>query len=343
MGEEADQAQLVTKIQQLPLFRGTKVDTLSTLSWVESVDRQKAANDWSEQNTARFAAAALREKAAGWYRAAREEEAGAVQQWVTLRPLLVTRFSATRSPAQKVALISNLTQRDNESVLEFYDRVANAYYEALRDRRAALTDPNGAEKKAGFDAARNELFKYSYVSGLKRPIREQIEATMEATADPKWLREKASTLETALSHQASKKGYAAPTLSIFPPTETTPTAASGQQQPTPSSLEMEQFKAFLAFTRGHRQGAGSGGASSNNRSTAQVDPNAPRQPMATEGTRRLGPMRERGWVFCHRCGQWGLHIRAECKLSLNQLKSTPRSDSKTPPTTTPTDTQYPNC
>ena len=46
MGDEADQAAIVTKLQKLPLFRGTKVDKLSTLSWVESVDRQKAANDW---------------------------------------------------------------------------------------------------------------------------------------------------------------------------------------------------------------------------------------------------------------------------------------------------------
>ena len=342
MGDEADQAAIVTKLQKLPLFRGTKVDTLSTLSWVESVDRQKAANDWSEENTARYAVEALREKAAEWYRAAREEETVAVAQWVTFRPLLVTRFSATRSPAQKVGLISNLTQRDAETVLEFYDRVANAYYEALRERREALAEPNRAEKRAGFDAARNELFKYSYVSGLKRPIREQLEATMTAESDPKWLREKASTLETALSHQATKKGYAAPTVACFPPPEATPPSPSGYQMSAPSSTEMEQFKAFLAFTRGHRNSNGSGGAGGNRQAT-QGDPNAPRQPMATEGTRRLGPMRERGWVFCHRCGQWGLHIRAECKLSVNQLKTTARSDSKTPPTSTPTDAQYPNC
>ena len=156
----------------------------------------------------------------------------AVRQWATFRPLLVTRFSATRSPAQKVGLISNLTQRDAETVLEFYDRVANAYYEALRERREALAEPNRAEKRAGFDAARNELFKYSYVSGLKRPIREQLEATMTAESDPKWLREKASTLETALSLPvAGNRRPLAPRTLSSSPGATGPSPTS-----TPSSV-----------------------------------------------------------------------------------------------------------
>ena len=49
---------------KLPLFRGTTIDTLSTLGWVESVDRQKEASNWSEVNTARWAVEAKWEKAA---------------------------------------------------------------------------------------------------------------------------------------------------------------------------------------------------------------------------------------------------------------------------------------
>ena len=104
----------------------------------------------------------------------------------------------------------------------------------------------------------------------------------------------------------------------------------------------DQLQALLAFARSRGGPAGSGGANRSGQGPA-ADPNVQRQPMATDATRRLGPMRERGWMFCHRCKQWGLHIRAECKWSLNQIKAAGRADSKTPPTSTPSDQQYPNC
>ena len=95
MGENEEANAVVQKLQRLPLFRGSKADTLSTLNWCETVDRQSVVNAWTDANAARWAVEAFREKAAEWYRAARVEEAEAVALWTTLRPLVVNRFSTS--------------------------------------------------------------------------------------------------------------------------------------------------------------------------------------------------------------------------------------------------------
>ena len=42
-----------------------------------------------------------------------------------------------------------------------------------------------------------------------------------------------------------------------------------------------------------------------------MDPNAPRQAWVTDATLRLGLMKDRGWIYCRRCSQWGLYIKLE--------------------------------
>ena len=70
-GDDANQALVKPRI---PLFRGSTKDTISTMSWCESVDRQKAQLAWSESKTALAAIDAFREQAADWFRVVREEQ-----------------------------------------------------------------------------------------------------------------------------------------------------------------------------------------------------------------------------------------------------------------------------
>ena len=58
----------------------------------------------------------------------------------------------------------------------------------------------------------------------------------------------------------------------------------------------------------------------------EADPSKPKAPTVTEATKRLGPMGERGWIYCSHCCQWGLHIRPECTWSMDRIRSIPKMD-----------------
>ena len=311
---------------RLPLFRGTTNDTLSTLSWCESVDRQKSQHGWSEERTATAAIDSFRDRAAEWFRVILEEQPDATKTWALFRPLIVSRFGHTRSPAQRVSLISGLQQKNNENTESFYDTVAAAYYEVLRDSKASLADPHKNHKETGFKVAQNELLKLTYVAGLKTHIREQVEAAMVPTSTLAWIREKAAAVEVATSRK--KTGYAAAIVSSG--------GASADSDPQGLAAEIQKlFRAEIAAMKG--------GAASNKSSGGQAqDPSKPRQPQQTAATKKLGPMAERGWLYCNRCCQWGLHIRAECTWSMNHIKTLPKMDQGQKPSSTPCDQQYPN-
>ena len=73
-----------------------------------------------------------------------------------------------------------------------------------------------------------------------------------------------------------------------------------------------------------------------------INMDAPKEPRETQATMKLGPIKKRDWIFCQRCGVWGQHIRAECKLSPNEVKRMTKQDPKARPSEQPNDAQYPN-
>ena len=329
---EQNKEEIVVR-SKVPLFRGgsQRTDSLSTLAWCESVDRQQAQQEWSEGKTAVAAIDSFREEAAEWIRVIQEEKPAALKQWKDLRPLVIARFGVTKSPAQRVALLSNLKQKPQESTETFYDRVAGAYYQVLRETQATLADPHKEARVEGFQTARNELLKLTYVAGLRQSIREVVEARMTSSSDLAWIREAAAAMEIATAGR-QKNAYAA-ALSAEP-SATLPSQAA---KPVDMSDLQSIIRAELAaLTKGKPQ------ASQGRRPVPTQDPSKPRQPTTTEATKRLGPMGERGWMYCGRCCQWGLHIRPECKWAMDFIKSLPRQDQNERPSGTPSDKQYPN-
>ena len=323
-GGGADQVEALTRTK-LPIFRGNAGDTLETVAWCETVDRQKAAQAWVDDKTATCAIDSFREEAAVWFKVVRKEEPAAVKNWLTFRPLIVQRFCETKSPAQRVALIANLTQKQNQTTQGFYDHVAQAFYEVVLDDEEAITGADKAAELRGFARCQNALLKYFYVAGLRPAIREQVELTLTKTSTLKEVRERAQTAMLATSATGRKK-----------PTVAAVVARSGAESASRSDSDAQgtEIAQLIAALKGSNFGAKT--------SSASHDPSKPKQPQSTAATKKLGPMAERGWIYCNRCCQWGLHIRAECTWSMDHIRTVPKMDQKTKPSSTPCDPQYPN-
>ena len=268
----------------------------------------------------------------------REEKPAQIREWTTFRPLIIGRFGVTRSPAQKVLMVSRLQQNQGENVESFYDRVAGAYYEVIKDTMEALTDPDKAAKQLGFKTARDELLKLTFVAGLRTGIREQVEAGLEATSTLSSIKEKASAVEVALSRKQSNYAAAASAMGIPASSVSGPLGSMGAEL---QNLIRAEVAALTKANSGSRS-ASSAAAPTAAAAPSLPDPNKPKPATTTPATIRMGPMGDRGWIYCHRCCQWGLHIRPECTWSVNQIKALSRADPKVKPSGTPTDRQYPN-
>ena len=314
--------------KSLPLFRGSTKDTMSTTAWCASVDRQKEQLRWNEERTASSAVDCFREVAAEWYAVMEVEEPTAIKRWDTFKPLIVERFDSHRTPAQKVAMLSALAQRQGENVVDYYDRCAKTYYEVLKDSEKKVGGPNKADAIRGFNQARDDLLLFSYVTGMRQGIRKVVGQRMENDSTIRDVKKMAKATEITEGEAGGRKtGYAA--------------AMMGGTNEEDTEDEIARLLTEIAGMRADLKGNG-GARPKQGGGYATTDPAAPRQPRQTEGTRRLGPMRERGWIYCRRCCTWGLHIKAECKWSVNQIKATPKEDERNTPTGTPQDRQYPN-
>ena len=327
--EERDNREETIVKAKIPLFRGGTAykDTLSTLAWCEAVDRQRSQQSWTEERAALAAIDAFREGVAEWYRVIQEEKPEEVKTWTELRKLIIARFGQVKSTAQRVAMLANLTQRPNETTEGFYDRVAGSYYEVLRDKQATLAGPHKEDCIRGFKASRDELLKLTFVAGLRNNIREQVEARIQSKHDLEWIREAAAAMEIATARKKVVAVASYAEMAAKPPTPT-------QIETNKPDLQM-MIKAELAAMNGRANRGNRGGQN-------QPDPAQPRKAQVTEATKRLGPIGERGWLYCTRCCQWGLHIRPECTWSMNHIKSIPKMDRDDRPTGTPKDKQYPN-
>ena len=333
--QEQDQAAVAADelkaTKSLPLFRGSSKDTISTSAWCATVDRQMDQLKWTEERTASAAVDCFREVAAEWFEVMTIEEPQAIKRWDTFKTLILERFDSHRTPAQKVTMLSALAQRQSENVIDYYDRCAKTYYQVLRDSLKKVGGPNKADAIRGFNIARDDLLLFSYVTGMRPLIRKVVGQRMENDSTVKDVKKLAKATEITEGELAGKKmGYAAAMLAA----EDTAEVRDRQRE----DADMQQLRAEIAAMRTALSGGATGarpktfGGGGNYGTT---DPAAPRQARETEGTRKLGPMRERGWLFCRRCCTWGLHIKAECTWSLNKIKATPKEDERVKPTGRP--------
>ena len=311
---------------KLPMFRGNSKDALDIKAWCEGVERAKEQHTWSEEKTASYAIDALREQASAWQQVAKVENPDGVTKWEDLKKLMLSEFSPAQTAAQRIQLVSNLKQKSTEMTGQFYVRVALAIYETTKKAYEAIRDPNKDEKRQGFVACRTENIKSLFLAGLRPEIRVGVEARLQDEWSVDEIKKAASQQETATGANRAaavigeaEKGAAV----VVPPSQ-------GEPMDVGRLIQQQVAAAFKAT------------GSTGTRQKAWINMDAPKEPRETPATMKLGPIKKRDWIYCQRCGIWGQHIRAECKLSPNAVKAATKQDPKNKPSGSPSDVQYPN-
>lgn len=260
--------------------------------------------------------------------------------WPRLKPLLITRFSASKTAVQKMRLIASLTQKQTETCQDFWDRVQYALLEFHEKPRENIGGAHAEHMRNGYDRAVATSLAMMFLAGVRPEIRTTLEARMEDDATSDWIRTAAIRAELAMggpknaqiaavgvSVDAAASGGQTSTSFMMPPTQ--PAFGGGQSFPAPfahsfgqgsiaapshSALAMELASLNARLSQMSAGGKGKGGGAGK----------ANRGPPP--------PMHERNsWYWCYKCQQHGLHTGKECPRSAAEISQLPKADRRAKP------------
>lgn len=300
---------------KIALWKGNGRDLLTIKQWVEAVDRIAYQRGWDNTKTASVVYDFLVDDAAKWVRNMKKgPNAQFIDRWDDLKREMVSRFSTIKTMAQKTRALGTLTQKKEESVAAFFDRIEEAMYE-LGEEEAARIAPDETSGQV-WNRAMNLFTKAFFVSGINKDIRVEVEEKMRTQMPMRELVELAREKESLrnMNPTATAKVHAIDTED-----EGTTTGEQGvlKQQ----AAELAALKARLnAFTAG-------------NKKESKDRPPPP-------------PMEKRDKAFfCYICHRWGIHLTRECKMTREEGKKIPQDqwqDPKKRPASIPFDPCYPN-
>ena len=302
---------------KIALWKGNGRDMLTIKQWAESVDRVAYQREWTDGKTASVVYDFLVDDAAKWIRnLKRGQKKHYVDHWSLLKPEMISRFSTIKTMAQKTRMLATLTQKKDESVAAFFDRIDEAVHELGEETEAELDydeDPQTVWIKA------TNLFKRAFfVAGIKPEIRPEVEEKMRSNTE-------LEDLVTLAREKESLRNMAPATAKIHAveAQNTTPTATPEQQLLKEQAAELAALKARLnSFTPGGKK-------------ENQGKERPPPPPMEK---------RDRAY-YCYCCHKWGIHATRECKITKEEGKKIPqdeRDDPKKRPASIPFDAMYPN-
>ncbi len=313
---------------KIPLFRGNSKDTLSVRAWTDQVDRAQTQQGWTADTTAAAAINAMRESASVWVENLQDSSPDDVTDWERLKKQMLKRFAPHTTAAQQVRTVASLTQKQGESVVDFFDRVEAAVRLINKDQYDRIAGGAGAaDKKEGFRMVRNNMQRLHFVAGLRTEIRRHVESGMKEDDELDTLRNAAVRAEAAEGLIQRGSGPQIAGLDTNGDAGATggsqPDVASGQSSAGDIMKEIAAIKATLRSAAPGAKRNGGGGAAKGNKVARP-------------------PMRERNWTLCFRCRQWGQHLRDECKLTQQEIDSLTPQARNARPTGQPFDSQFPN-
>jgi hypothetical protein len=304
------------RMGRVPIFRGNGKDGLTVEGWCDCVDSAKEIHKYSDKQAAMAACNMLREEANQWkenLQGGTDNEKAAVQAWPDMKKLFIERFGTTHSAGQRVRQIAGLGQRQGESATAFGDRVEGTLRKVTAGRLETQTD----NAKAGFVSCRDYICQLLYVAGLKSSTRYAVECHLANDHAMNDIRAHAKQAELAAE---GKGGQSVSAIS-------TEGATGGESADASAALKQEiaALKARVNnWSGGKKTGNDGGGGAPGGKMPADMS------------------SRDR-WIHCHKCKQWGKHIRRECKASPEDIRAMSAEDSNSRPTGTPFDKQFPNC
>ena len=303
-------AEVDNSITRLQIWRGNGKDATTIELWIDQVERTATQKGWNAQRTAAAVCDALKDTAARWMAVIKsnQNKAEILEDWEQLRPALKKRFADALTATQKQAFVRGLVQANNETVQDFYDRVALALSKVHQGPREGLAGNELAGQRKGYDKSLDVTTGTLFIAGLKQDTREYVEINMTDTDNSERILELAIKSEAAKGHGAKS---AALKLAVV-------------EEDHEDGLQLKLVNEELAALRSRM-----------NTFTA-----------GTKGRRQdspLPPFKDRKtWFYCYKCKQHGLHISKECKLSKAQVSELVPAPRYPNPTSTPFDKQFPN-
>ena len=93
--------------------------------FVDDIDKSASLSDWDDEQSVAFATGYLKGAARVFIKKMEwnPDEASIVESWATLRPALIARFKPKATSTPMADVINEIKMKDNESFLDFADRV----------------------------------------------------------------------------------------------------------------------------------------------------------------------------------------------------------------------------
>ena len=305
-----EQDNTVTRLQ---VWKGNGKDATMVELWIDQVERMATQKGWNDQRTAAAVCDALKDTAARWMAVtkANPNKAEILNNWTQLKPAIKKRFADALTATQKQAFVRGLVQAPNESVQDFYDRVALALSKVHQNPREGLDGAQVEGQRKGYDKSLDVTLGTLFIAGLRQDTREYVEINMVEKDTSEKILDLAIKSEAARGH-----GAKAAALKL---------AAIDEVVPDPESEKLKLVNEELAALK-TRMNTFTAGGKGRGRATTP-----------------LPPFNERKtWFYCYKCKQHGLHVSKECKLTkeaIAKLTPVPRYPN---PTTNPSDSQFPN-
>ena len=300
-------------VTRLQVWRGNGKDATTIELWIDQVERMATQKGWNAARTAAAVCDALKDTAARWMAVMKSNptKAGTLEDWDQLKPAIKKRFADALTATQKQAFVRGLVQANNESVQDFFDRVALALSKVHQNPRGALAGEQLDGQRKGYDKSQDVTLGTLFIAGLRQDTREYVEINMTDTDNSERILELAIKSETAKGHGAKA---AALKLAVI----------EDEMQEDPTLRKVNEELAVLR-TRMNTFTAGKNKNNKQNHSTT------------------LPPIKDRkSWFYCYKCKQHGLHISKECKLTKEQISKLTPEPRYPNPTSTPADSQFPN-
>lgn len=323
---------------KIPLFLGDSKD-MKPAQWCATVDRAKQVSDWSDEQAAAAALDHLRGIACTWkenLEMGSEAERANLLAWPALRAAFLTRWTEEASAQQKVGLFLALQQKENETAETFFDRTDYALKKCTKEEYTAMAN---ADAREGFIAGRQAITKLMFLKGLLPGVRVWVEGVLQE-ADPTLtaVRKAATKADTAIRSKKSPANL--PINAILE----VPGAAGGAGSAPATSRDEEiarlqqQINAMQAGGGGSRGGGGGRGGGRGRGGRGGAGTQVARESQNVKAV----PMRERDWILCYKCNQYGQHFAHECTLTSDDIKKLTKQTPADRPSGRPSDRQFPN-
>ena len=292
--------------------------------WLESVNTVKGIKQWSDAQALKAMVFNLRGEARTWYTTMKNDVDGdPVDTLANFIKAFLERFRTLKTPSEVISLISNLKQKQGESVQAFWDRVNHSFHEATKKEMLELEGNEDAKRGARLFA--RGLTQKFYVAGLNQELQRLVSAQLSELGDSKTLVKKC--VELKASQTQNKKTVVA------------------EMSAREDSI-MKELNALRSKLAGADKGSGNSTSYAKATKTGQTNTNTtkgqnakkkPAKPFTVD-PERVAKRRE--WVYCHGCYTWGKHFQRECKATAQELSTLRQENGREKPTGSATDRYY---